>query len=62
MKFNSNFYRHPAFYIDLISVLWCSGEFFSTRLWSLSGIMNLIIWLLSLAGRWEVLAVKSTNH
>lgn len=62
MQFNRNFYRHPAFYIDLIIVLWCTGEFFTTRLWSLSGIMNLIIWLLSLAGLWEVLAVKATNH
>lgn len=55
MKFNSNFYRQPLFYIELILGLFSTGELITTRLWSVLGIVNLIILLSCLVGLWQVL-------
>ena len=55
MKFNRNFYRQPLFYIELILGLFSTGELFTTRLWSVLGIVNLIIWLSCLVGLGQVL-------
>ena len=55
MKFNSNFYRQPLFYIELILGLFSIVELITTRLWSVLGIVNLIILLSCLVGLWQVL-------
>ena len=55
MKFNSNFYRQPLFYIELILGLFSTVELITTRLWSVLGIVNLIILLSCLDGLWQVL-------
>ncbi|KRN45626.1 hypothetical protein IV41_GL000103 [Limosilactobacillus ingluviei] len=55
MKFNSNFYRQPLFYIELILGLFSTVELITTRLWSVLGIVNLIILLSCLVGLWQVL-------
>ncbi|MBM6727768.1 hypothetical protein [Limosilactobacillus ingluviei] len=55
MKFNRNFYRQPLFYIELILGLFSTVELITTRLWSVLGIVNLIILLSCLVGLWQVL-------
>ena len=55
MKFNRNFYRQPLFYIELILGLFSTVELFTTHLWSVLGIVNLIILLSCLVGLWQVL-------
>ena len=55
MKYNSNFYRQPLFYIELILGLFSTVELITTRLWSVLGIVNLIILLSCLVGLWQVL-------
>ena len=55
MEFNRNFYRQPLFYIELILGLFSTVELITTRLWSVLGIVNLIILLSCLVGLWQVL-------